>query len=248
MNPYTNRLKQLPSQWQPYCHWLEKQENLPKSYRDHPISSLEELSALKKDFQKFVGISLGKYIRLSRVSYLLNQVDNRFSATLSLDVISTPLGEMLAVFSSKGLCLLEFFDRKMLETELLQLQKHFKANFKWQSSEASEALQTELNEYFAQQRIQFNTPLDPIGTTFQQEVWALLLQVPYGKTYSYKQQAALLGRPEAVRAIASANGKNKISILIPCHRVIGSDSKLVGYGGGIERKKYLLELEQAKIV
>ena len=248
MNPYISQLKQLPNQWQLYVNWLEKQQNPPKSYHEHPISSLDELMALKKDFQKFIGISLGKYIRLSRVDYLLNQQNSKYPEILNISTIDTPLGEMLAVFSHNGLCLLEFFDRKMLETELLQLQKHFKANFKWQNTPMSNGLQSELDEYFTHQRTQFNTPLDPIGTLFQQEVWKALQQVPYGKTYSYKQQSELLGKPEAVRAIASANGKNKISILIPCHRIIGSDGNLVGYGGGIERKKYLLELEQTKAV
>lgn len=243
-NPYFNQLQQLPNQWQHYVKWLKKQDNPPKSYQDHPIDSLDELMALKKDFQKFVGISLGKYIRLSRVAYLLNQANHKFLTSLTIAKINTPLGEMLAVFSPKGLCLLEFFDRKMLESELLQLQKHFKANFKSQKTAISDRLQNELNEYFAHQRTTFSIPLDPIGTPFQQSVWALLQQIPYGKTHTYKQQAALLGKPEAIRAIASANGKNKISILIPCHRIIGSDGKLVGYGGGIERKKYLIDLEQ----
>jgi AraC family transcriptional regulator of adaptative response/methylated-DNA-[protein]-cysteine methyltransferase len=89
-----------------------------------------------------------------------------------------------------------------------------------------------------------NFPLHTPGTDFQNKVWAALQRIPYGQTKSYKEQAITIGNPESVRAVANANGMNRISILIPCHRVIGSDGQLTGYGGGLWRKKYLLELEK----
>lgn len=90
----------------------------------------------------------------------------------------------------------------------------------------------------------FNVALDPIGTDFQKEVWQVLMEIPYGETWSYKDEAIRLGKLKAIRAVASANGCNKIAIVIPCHRVIGSDGSLTGYGGGLERKAGLLALER----
>lgn len=104
--------------------------------------------------------------------------------------------------------------------------------------------QLELDEYFAGQRREFSVPLRPQGTTFQQRAWHALSQIPYGQTRSYLQQAHMLNQPKAVRAVGGANGKNPILILIPCHRVIGANGKLVGFSSGIEKKQFLLKLEQ----
>ena len=105
----------------------------------------------------------------------------------------------------------------------------------------------QLQEYFAGQRQQFDLPLDFQGTAFQQQVWQALLQIPYGETRSYKQIAFQLGNEKAVRAVGAANGKNPISIIAPCHRVIGSGGALVGFAGGLDKKQILLSLEQGKI-
>ena len=102
----------------------------------------------------------------------------------------------------------------------------------------------ELEEYFAGTRQTFDLPLAPKGTAFQQKVWAALREIPYGQTRSYGEIAAIVGNPKASRAVGMANNQNPISILIPCHRVIGKDGSLTGYGGGTEKKKWLLELEQ----
>ena len=99
--------------------------------------------------------------------------------------------------------------------------------------------------YFAKDLRDFNLPLDPEGTTFQLEVWAALREIPYGETISYLDLAKAVGNPNAVRAVGLANGKNPLSIIVPCHRVIGSDGKLVGYGGGLPIKDALLKLEGA---
>ena len=106
-----------------------------------------------------------------------------------------------------------------------------------------EILEAQLSEYFSGKRTFFSVPLHLLGTDFQKKVWEILQTIPYGETRSYKEQAIAISSPESVRAVANANGMNRISILVPCHRVIGSDGQLTGYGGGIWRKKYLLELE-----
>jgi methylated-DNA-[protein]-cysteine S-methyltransferase len=104
----------------------------------------------------------------------------------------------------------------------------------------------QIKEYFEGKRTQFKLPLAPHGTEFQLAVWRALQDIPYGETRSYKEIAAAIGRPKAVRAVGMANNRNPISIIVPCHRVIGHDGKLVGYGGGLPLKKYLLELERAQ--
>jgi methylated-DNA-[protein]-cysteine S-methyltransferase len=103
----------------------------------------------------------------------------------------------------------------------------------------------QLAEYFAGERREFDLPLRPAGTPFQQSVWAALREIPYGETAGYGELAARLGRPGAARAVGLANGRNPISIVVPCHRVIGAAGALTGYGGGLERKRYLLELERS---
>ncbi|MCL4162548.1 UNVERIFIED_CONTAM: hypothetical protein GTU68_000659 [Idotea baltica] len=105
-------------------------------------------------------------------------------------------------------------------------------------------LREELDEYFHGKRRLFSVPLCPLGTEFQQSVWNILQEIPYGATQSYMQQAKLLNNPKGIRAVASANGMNKIAIVIPCHRVIGGDGSLTGYAGGLHRKKWLLNHER----
>ncbi len=108
-----------------------------------------------------------------------------------------------------------------------------------------EQAEEELREYFDRKRTQFTIPLAMEGTDFQKSVWSRLCAIPFGETRSYRQIAEEIGNPKSVRAVGLANGKNPISIVVPCHRVIGSDGSLTGYGGGLERKKFLLELEGA---
>ena len=106
----------------------------------------------------------------------------------------------------------------------------------------------QLDEYFARQRKVFTVPIAPFGTTFQQRVWTELTTIPYGETRSYRQLAVAIGNRSAMRAVGAANGRNPISIIVPCHRVIGSDGTLVGYGGGLERKRFLLDLERISLL
>ena len=170
-----------------------------------------------------------------------------------VDVIrfETPLGGIVAGATYRGVCIVEFADSKKLDLELRQVASAFKAAIVERAEAADSknphlaALREQLREYFEGRRREFDIPFDLTGTEFQKRVWLSLAQIPYGGTVSYGRQAEMLGCGKAVRAVAGANGRNKISILLPCHRVIGSDGTLTGYGGGLWRKKMLLELEGA---
>lgn len=163
---------------------------------------------------------------------------------LNITRFTTPLGPMFACASPKGVCLLEFTDRRMLETEFKDLSKRLNAVILPGESLLLSQVQSEIEEYFSGDRKSFTVPLDMPGTPFQQSVWQVLQGIPYGETRSYQQQAQVMGKAKAVRAVASANGHNRIAIIIPCHRVIGSDGSLTGYGGGLHRKKWLLDFEK----
>ncbi|MEM6842773.1 MAG: methylated-DNA--[protein]-cysteine S-methyltransferase [Bacteroidota bacterium] len=158
--------------------------------------------------------------------------------------ITTPLGPMLVGATSRGVCLLEFTDRKMLETELRDLQRLLGTRIIVGENQHIAQVRSELAEYFQGSKQKFDVALDAPGTDFQEMVWQSLRQIPFGSTRSYQQQAQEIGRPQAIRAVASANGHNRISIVVPCHRVIGKDGNLTGYGGGLERKRWLLAFER----
>lgn len=169
------------------------------------------------------------------------------NSSILIDRLTTPLGPMFICATDKGICLLEFTNRRMLETEFKDLQKRLKSPILTGSNQHIEQGKTELSEYFDGKRQDFEVSLDMQGTDFQKTVWQALLTIPYGTTASYAQQAQSINKPSAVRAVANANGANKISIIIPCHRVIGSNGTLTGYGGGLERKQWLLDLESSNI-
>jgi len=160
--------------------------------------------------------------------------------------MATPLGTMVAAATQDGVCLLEFADRRMLETELNYLRKKFNASIIQGKNKHLEALELQLTKYFEGNLKEFSLPLVTPGTEFQKSVWMELQKIPHGVTRSYKQVAAAIKQPTAVRAVANANGMNRIAIIIPCHRVIGNNGHLTGYGGGLWRKKWLLEHEQGK--
>lgn len=164
--------------------------------------------------------------------------------TLYTKKIKTKLGTMLAVADDKNLLFLDFED-----------SKHFKNNFSAikekneileKSNNILDQTEKELLEYFSGNRKKFTIPVEFSGTDFQRKVWNELLKIPFGETKFYQQQAQSLGDEKKVRAVANANGKNRISIVVPCHRVLGKNGTLTGYAGGIDRKKYLLELEKQK--
>ncbi|MBC8508101.1 MAG: methylated-DNA--[protein]-cysteine S-methyltransferase [Anaerolineales bacterium] len=190
----------------------------------------ESLSGFTDSFKKTTGFSPNK-----------SSQKNIVTTTRIL----TPLGPMLAGATDKGICLLEFIDRRMIETQVKRLKKSLKAEFIPGNNEHFERLNKEIEAYFNASLKEFSVPLVIPGTAFQQKVWDALQEIPYGGTRSYKEQAEHIGNPKAGRAVARANGDNRIAIIIPCHRVIGSDGSLTGYGGGLWRKQYLLDLEMA---
>jgi len=158
--------------------------------------------------------------------------------------IDTPLGGMVAGATDDGVCLLEFCDRRILPREYRDLERLLKTTMKEGDNAHLADLREQLSEYFAGVRKEFGIHLVTPGTDFQKSVWMELLKIPYGTTRSYQVQAEALSRPDSVRAVANANGMNRISVIIPCHRVIGSDGSLTGYGGGLRRKKWLLDHEK----
>ncbi len=160
--------------------------------------------------------------------------------------LATPLGSMIMGVSDQGLHLLEFAERRMLDTQLKRLRLELGRVFLPGEHPLMATIKTELNAYFDGQLRNFSLPLQAIGTAFQESVWQVLLAIPYGQMRSYADVAHQIGQPDAVRAVGRANGDNRMAIVVPCHRVVGSDGKLTGYGGGLWRKKYLLSLEQSQ--
>jgi AraC family transcriptional regulator, regulatory protein of adaptative response / methylated-DNA-[protein]-cysteine methyltransferase len=158
--------------------------------------------------------------------------------------IETELGIMIAGATEEGICLLEYSDRRMLNTEYKDLEKFLKTPIAEGENIHFVPLRQQLSEYFEGKRKEFTLQLLTPGTPFQQLVWKELTRIPFGTTRSYYEQSVALGKPESIRAVANANGMNRISIIIPCHRVIGSDGNLTGYGGGLRRKKWLLDHEK----
>jgi O-6-methylguanine DNA methyltransferase len=157
--------------------------------------------------------------------------------------IETPIGSIIVCAVEEGICLLEFTDSQNFEGELERLSKEVGTEIEEQSCKTIDLAETQLAEYFEGRRKTFSIPLYLIGTDFQKKVWTHLLSIGYGKTTTYKEQAISLGNVKAIRAVASANGANRIPIIIPCHRIVGTNGSLIGYSGGLWRKEYLLDLE-----
>ena len=155
----------------------------------------------------------------------------------------SPCGELILGSFEGKLCLCDWMFEKRRASIDKRIQKALGADYEEGVSDVIRETIIQLDEYFARQRKTFDIPLVFTGTEFQNSVWQELLNIPYGKTVSYGELAKKLGNPKAVRAVAAANGANPISIFVPCHRVIGGNHKLGGYGGGLEAKKGLLDLE-----
>jgi O-6-methylguanine DNA methyltransferase len=164
--------------------------------------------------------------------------------TLYIQQIDTPVGQMRVGATDKGICLFDFQYRLMIDAIMRRIFKGLGSEeFVEESHPHIETLKLQIEEYFKGSRKEFDLPLHLIGTDFQKKVWNGLLNIPYGDTRSYEQQSVFLGDPKAIRAVAGANGENGIAIIIPCHRVIGKNGSLTGYGGGLPKKKWLLEHE-----
>lgn len=158
----------------------------------------------------------------------------------------SPLGNIHLANTANGLCLLEFDDEKRMDEHFKQFKKYWEFDLKNKETKTTTTTKLQLDEYFNGKRTAFQLPLDLVGTDFQLNVWNELLKIPFGVTRSYKEQALAIGNLKAIRAVATANGENKIAIVVSCHRIIGSDGSLTGYGGGIWRKQQLLELESTQ--
>jgi methylated-DNA-[protein]-cysteine S-methyltransferase len=159
---------------------------------------------------------------------------NTLEQTVWYDYLSTPIGQLLLAADAKGLREVWFETGKHRQDPAPS----------WQRAPAQVAFAaTQLQEYFAGERQHFDLPLHPLGTSFQVNVWLTLAEIPYGTTISYGELARRIDQPLAVRAVGAANGRNPLPIVLPCHRVIGSDGSLTGFGGGLPTKRFLLALE-----
>lgn len=167
----------------------------------------------------------------------------RSGETMVATTFDSPVGPLVAAATDEGIILLEFGDLARLEEQATRLRRRFDGPLVVGDHPHLSRLGTELDEYFAGTQRDFTVPLVVRGTPFEERVWNALLRIPYGATCAYADVAAQIGSPNATRAVGSANGRNRIAIVIPCHRVVNADGKLGGYGGGLWRKKRLLELE-----
>ena len=177
---------------------LQQGENVLETAMD---VGYESLSGFNETFKNIFGVS-PKFSKEQKIVHLKR--------------IETPLGTMIACATLDGICMLEFSDRKALPTELKQISTFFNATIIQGENPHFNILEKELEEYFKGELKEFKVPLAPVGTDFQKQVWEVLRGIPYGTTRSYQEQALILGNPKAVRAVANANGLNKISIIIPC--------------------------------
>lgn len=213
-------------------------------------NAFEELKKGKKTTE--TAFDMG-YESLSGFGYTFKKImgaspqNTNTSAIILISRLTTPIGPMFICATEKGICLLEFTNRKMLETEFQDLQKRLKSLIITGENKHIKQAKKELEAYFDGKIKQFNVPIHPIGTDFQKIVWQSLMEIPYGTTTTYLKQAKSINKEKGVRAVASANGCNKIAIIIPCHRVIGSNGKLTGYAGGLERKQWLLDFEKRNL-
>jgi len=167
-------------------------------------------------------------------------------ACVQVSWVESPLGPLVTGTTDKGICLLEFADHQRLDQQIGALKGHLDLPVIPGDHPHLTQLHKELKSYFAGTLKAFNVPLDVQGTAFQEKVWHALLKIPYGETRSYEEIAISVGHPRAVRAVGTSNGKNRIAIVIPCHRVVNKGGALGGYGGGLRRKEFLLELEKGK--
>lgn len=163
---------------------------------------------------------------------------------ICLQQYSAPCGDLLLGSFEGKLCLCDWLHGRQRDRTERKLREALSADYEPAISPVLSETILQLDEYFSRKRQNFDIPLLLVGTDFQKRVWQSLMDIPYGVTISYAELARRVGDAKAVRAVASANAANPISILVPCHRVIGANHKLVGYGGGLPVKKHLLELEQ----
>jgi AraC family transcriptional regulator of adaptative response/methylated-DNA-[protein]-cysteine methyltransferase len=164
---------------------------------------------------------------------------------ITYTIVPSPIGDFVAGATTKGCCIFEFADRGGLERIKARLLRRYRISLIEGTNKHIDMMTKQVGEYFAGKRKEFSLTFDLKGTPFERSVWEELLKIPYGETRAYGELAAKLGKPGAARAVGRANGANYIPIIIPCHRVIDANGSLHGYGGGLWRKKWLLEHEGA---
>ncbi|KGP90381.1 [Fe-S]-binding protein [Pontibacillus chungwhensis BH030062] len=168
---------------------------------------------------------------------------------LYYDEMDSPIGPLTLLATEKGLCRIDHGSLRDVESRQTTWARKYFLHIEYVHAPAQfKQLKQQLDEYFSNKRDRFEVQLDLYGTPFQQKVWKALADIPFGETRSYKDIALAIQAPKAVRAIGGAVNKNPLSIILPCHRVIGSNGALVGYAGGLERKEHLLDLEHRKAV
>ncbi len=194
-------------------------------------AGFESLSGFRDAFSKVFGEPAGKADQ---------------ARAIHMALVETPLGPMVGGSDGSALVFLEFTNRRMMEAQIETLKKRFRVGFVPKDDDIIRRTRRELEEYFAGKRRAFSVPIAFPGTPFETKVWNQLVEIPYGETISYEDLAARIGSKGAVRAVGSANGRNRITILVPCHRVVNKSGALGGYGGGLWRKEALLSLEQGR--
>ncbi len=192
-------------------------------------AGFDSASAFRAAFAKRVGLAPGVF---------------RQDALLKAEWIDTPLGDMVAISCAHKLHLLEFFDRKALPTEVKRLQTSQPGGLGFGRTDVGAQISEELQRFFKGKGARFETPCALHGTQFERDVWQVLQEIPAGETRSYSALAEQMGRPNATRAVARANGKNQLAIIVPCHRVLAANGDLTGYGGGLWRKRRLIDVER----
>ncbi len=228
----------------PYCKPLLFEKSLPKELIDifnqleqSPLENISISTQIETIFRVHYNMTWSAFLKQYQLNHTfkyasLSKLDNISKQPSFIAFIQTPIGNMVAHATRNGIALLEFINEAPFSKE--NRNNHL------------DQLERELDEYFSHQRKIFSVALDPLGTPFQKSVWQVLRTVPYGETCSYQQEAYKLNKPRAIRAVATANGNNPISIIIPCHRIINSDGGLGGYSGGLWRKSWLLNHEKLK--
>ena len=194
-------------------------------------SGFESASGFAEALAKLAGVTPG---------------EARGKRTVVVDRILSPLGPMVAAATDDALHLLEFANRRMLETQFRRVVAATDGVPVPGSNEIIELLRDELDRYYTGTLREFTVPCAMPGTAFQERVWSELRRIPYGETRSYAELATAVERPTAIRAVGRTNGDNRLAIIVPCHRVVGADGSLTGYGGGLWRKQRLLEIEGAR--
>lgn len=235
-------------------------EKIRRWFKKHYGMTFQAFQRMYRINQAFQELKGGKSVRnaafesgyesLSGFNYTYKKImgstptnQNSELSTIVMSRFTTPIGPMFVCATSKGVCLLEFVDRRMLETEFSDIQRLLKARIVTGDNEHTLQAKNELKEYFEGTRKVFSLSLDTPGSEFQKLVWSQLSEIPYAETTHYQALTESIGKPTGARAVANANGHNRVAIVIPCHRVIGKSGELRGYGGGVHRKRWLIDHE-----